>query len=75
MTDRERAKQIIDDAFDQIKGDIGKLARIAVPRDDRRAMIDLVEQEIGNLRHEILTQSQVSRATHDAYERAYNERA
>ena len=70
MTDRERAKQIVAAVFnDDIKGEIGRLARFAVPKADKRAIVDRVEREIAALREEILTQSQVSRATYDAHER------
>ena len=69
MTDRERAKQIVAAVFnDDIKGEIGRLARFAVPRSDKRAIVDRVEREIAALREEILKQSQVSRATYDAHE-------
>lgn len=57
MTDRERAKQIVFAVFnDDIKGEIGRLARFAVPKADKRAIVDRVEREIAALREEILTQ-------------------
>ncbi len=64
QADRQRAKQIVEAVFfEDIKGDIGKLARHAVPSADKRAIVDRVEREIVSLRAEILTKSNDARGT------------
>ena len=51
MTDREHAKRIVKAVFaEDIKGEIGRLARYAVPKEDKRAIVDRVEREIAAIR-------------------------
>jgi hypothetical protein len=71
MNDREVAKQIVADVFNiDIKGEIGRMARHAVSKEDKRDIVNRVHRLITALREEMLTQSPVSHATYDAHERS-----
>ena len=53
MDDREFAKQIVADVFNKdLKGDIGRMARFGVSKEDKRDIVDRVHRLIGCIRED-----------------------